>query len=585
MTRSTDAKQKRVDAADISSSRAHFGDGPLPIPNDQEQRFTNFIANYSKGLPHNSTTGEVDKPAYQSLLNALQTAYPTDFENITVSSGLKFKLTNSQSSYAFDLEGPDGYDIALLKKGVTYVKGDPSIYEPFPPPPTIDSLEGSSEMEEVYWMALARDVHFNDYNNSNIITKAIKSLSSYGNDFKGPRAKASNNIDHTTIFRGITDGDIIGPYVSQFMLKGNDDYVLSRKEIHGWVKYGTQSIDQRNVVAIKNKDYETSFKYWKQLQNGLGNMVDPLYKGERDPKDFFDDQPRFIRNLRDLATYVHFDALYQAYLTACLYLLRHADSPDATTSNVPIINEGNPYKGATKQIGFGTFGGPHILSLVCEVATRALKSVWFTKWLLFRRLRPEAFAGLVHLKKENSSINYPINNKILNSTVLNEVFNHNKNQNNEFDREEEDGQKVGTYLLPLAFLEGSPTHPSYGAGHATVAGACVTILKAWFNEKYPIKNPVVANNDGTKLIPYEGSDKDKLTLGGELNKLAANVSIARNAGGVHYRSDYTQSIRLGEAISIGILEEQNICYNERNKNGDKPFFKFTRFDGTPITIQ
>jgi hypothetical protein len=36
-------------------------------------------------------------------------------------------------------------------------------------------------------------------------------------------------------------------------------------------------------------------------------------------------------------------------------------------------------------------------------------------------------------------------------------------------------------LLPMAFQEGSPMHPSYGAGHATVAGACVTILKAFFD--------------------------------------------------------------------------------------------------------
>jgi len=32
----------------------------------------------------------------------------------------------------------------------------------------------------------------------------------------------------------------------------------------------------------------------------------------------------------------------------------------------------------------------------------------------------------------------------------------------------------GSSLLPLAFPEGSPLHPSYGAGHATVAGASVT---------------------------------------------------------------------------------------------------------------
>jgi hypothetical protein len=40
----------------------------------------------------------------------------------------------------------------------------------------------------------------------------------------------------------------------------------------------------------------------------------------------------------------------------------------------------------------------------------------------------------------------------------------------------------GAALLPQVFPEGAPTHPAYGAGHATVAGACVTILKAWFDE-------------------------------------------------------------------------------------------------------
>jgi hypothetical protein len=33
----------------------------------------------------------------------------------------------------------------------------------------------------------------------------------------------------------------------------------------------------------------------------------------------------------------------------------------------------------------------------------------------------------------------------------------------------------------MAFQDGSPMHPSYGAGHATVAGTCFTILKAFFN--------------------------------------------------------------------------------------------------------
>jgi hypothetical protein len=129
----------------------------------------------------------------------------------------------------------------------------------------------------------------------------------------------------------------------------------------------------------------------------------------------------------------------------------------------------------------------------------------------------------------------------------------------------------------MAFREGSPTHPAYGAGHATVAGACVTILKAWFDESFPIPGQaVVSNANGTALVPAPGNPK--LTVGGELNKLAANIAIGRNMGGVHWRTDYTESLKLGEAIALGTLEEQKLCYNEFSG------LSVTRFDGTRVTI-
>jgi hypothetical protein len=93
-------------------------------------------------------------------------------------------------------------------------------------------------------------------------------------------------------------------------------------------------------------------------------------------------------------------------------------------------------------------------------------------------------------------------------------------------------EKYGTYLLPQAFPEGSPTHPAYGSGHATVAGAGTTVLKAWFDESYVLTDPVVPTPDGTALVAYTGPDADRLTLGGELNKVAANIASARNMAGM-----------------------------------------------------
>jgi hypothetical protein len=116
-------------------------------------------------------------------------------------------------------------------------------------------------------------------------------------------------------------------------------------------------------------------------------------------------------------------------------------------------------------------------SLIPEVSTRALKAQWLQKWFVHRRLRPEAFGGLIHHHKKHNAT-YPfLKNSILDSPVLDRIFESNKEANKKLKSGNPDKDK-GTYFLPQAFPEGSPLHPSYGAGHATVAGACVTVLKA-----------------------------------------------------------------------------------------------------------
>jgi hypothetical protein len=125
--------------------------------------------------------------------------------------------------------------------------------------------------------------------------------------------------------------------------------------------------------------------------------------------------------------------------------------------------------------------------------------------------------------------------------------------------------------------EGSPTHPAYGAGHATVAGACVTILKAWFDESYVLPNPVQPDSTGQTLVPYTGAEN--LTVGGELNKIASNVALGRNIAGVHWRSDATESLLLGEALAITVLRDQKAQYNKQFAG-----FTLTKFDGTTITV-
>lgn len=158
----------------------------------------------------------------------------------------------------------------------------------------------------------------------------------------------------------------------------------------------------------------------------------------------------------------------------------------------------------------------------------------------------------------------------LENKLLGKVVDHNRCQNNIYSDRFTDPTKTrneDSYLLPMAFAEGSPMHPSYGAGHGTVAGACVTVLKAFFDHGFTLSK----KEDG-KYIAYESSQngdcltpvtlKEPLTVEGELNKLASNISIGRDWAGVHYFTDYIESVRLGEKIAISILEEQKLTYGE-----------------------
>ncbi|MDP8924019.1 MAG: vanadium-dependent haloperoxidase [Chloroflexota bacterium] len=527
VTRPTAARTIREQATELAARtppRDHLSNGeeleyrrPLP-PLDNGD--LSYIANYSKGLPHNAL-GEVNQTAYRSLLRAFYSGDPDHFEQILLDFGLAGtrRLTNPQAGLAFDLEGPDAQAVTM------------------PPAPRIDSPQNSAEMAELYWMVVCRDVNFNDYSIDPLVASAAQSLSAPSaggefTDFRGPKVGAL--VTPATIFRGVTRGDLAGPYVSQFLLKP--------------IPYGTLEISQQQKSGPAG-DFLTTFPAWLATQNGFNTIV-PTPTGPN----------RFISTLRDLANYVHFDALYEAYLNACLILLGMRARFDP----------GNPYVRSRTQEGFGTFGPPHILSLVTEVATRALKAVWFQKWGVHRRLRPEEFGGRLHVHIQGVGATPPgrypmIDGEIVASLTGGMLSPH--------------FPAAGTYLLPQAFQEGAPTHPAYGAGHATVAGACVTILKAWFDESFVLPNPEVPDptTGSTSLIPAPAGTPP-LTVGGELNKLAANISLGRNAAGVHWRSDYTESIKLGEEIAIGILREQRLTYNEDH------YLSLTRFDGTAITV-
>jgi hypothetical protein len=475
---------------------------PRQISNGDEARYPNFIGNFSQGLPHNSI-GEVDPTAYRALLTAVDTGNPSDFANIPL--GGTAKLIDPQGGLAFDLEGTDSGQLTS------------------PPSPKLASAERAGEMVEDYWMALTRDIPFSQYGAEPVTAAAIVDLNRLSH-FAGP--KVNGNITAATLFRGVNQGDLIGPYLSQFFLLP--------------VTFGTLSVAQQFNAYVPGVDYLTNFDSWLAVQNGQGPFPPNSISGTS-----------YIKNGRDLGAFAHSDISFQAYLFAAQWLLTHG-AP---------LNPGNPYLAIKNQAGGFTFGSQYIIDLLGEVCNRAFKACFYQKWFVHRALRPIAYGGLVH-NTITGVASYPVHREVLNSAAVGQIF-----------------SKYGTYLLPAAFPEGNPQHPSYPEAHGVVAGACVTALKAFFNETFVLPNPVVASDDGQSLLPYTGADAGQITVGGELNKLADNVALGRDISAVHWRSDAQQALLLGEAVTISILRDQRPTYNE-------PFsgFTFTKFDGTTITV-
>ena len=477
--------------------------------NGDEQLYPNLIATATKGLLH-SQLGEVQLPAYQSLLTAINSQKHSDAENIIIGFGRK--LVDLESGFAYDLEGGDSHTFTSA------------------PPPTFASAQTAAEMIELYWQAAARDVPFAQWGTDPTIHAAAAEINTLS-PYQGPR-DASGQVTAANVFRGTAPGCTVGPYISQYLLQT--------------INFGSTPQEQMYRTGMPGVNYLTSYGEWLLIQCGL-----PPYLTEQFASTF-----RYIHTARNLAQFVHYDYLFQAFLQAALIL--SADYPETLRApNVSQLSNANPYKTSNVQTPYVSFGPPLIQSWIGRVSALALKTVWHDKWAVHRRLRPELYGGRVYNTLVGAA-NYPINSILLNSKALQATASSTSG------------------LLTQAYLEGCPLHPSYPAGHAVVAGACATLLKALFEETDVVNGAVAPSADGLSLTPYTDTP---LTIGGELNKLAFNVPMARNWAGIHWRSDTDMSHIIGEQVTICFLQDQVNCLTE-------PFagFSFTGFDGTQVSI-
>jgi hypothetical protein len=389
-------------------------------------------------------------------------------------------------------------------------------------PPSFSSAEQAGEMVELYWQAITRDIPFSEWKSNETIAEATGDLT-VREDFRGP--KIGGRVTAQTLFRIAAPGVLDGPYISQFLLQP--------------VPYGSLPMDQRYRVAAPGRNFGVLYKDWLALQNGLMTMEEIEYERT----------PRHLVTQRGLTGFVHRDYTFQAFLCAALILLQFGPAA---------LSDTNPYKRSRTQVGFATFGEPQIIDCIARAANASLKAAWFQKWLVHRRIRPEEFAFRVQ-ETSAGRARYPLSGDLAKSAAVGVIQ-----------------SSTGGLLLPLAYPDGCPVHPSYPAGHAVIAGACSTMLKAFFNEEFEIPGAVTSDADGADLTPCQ----EALTVAGELNKLASNIAMARNAAGVHWRSDSVEGIRLGEAAALGLLRDIAAT-------GSEPFegFQVTTFDGRKVTVR
>jgi len=647
--RNSIAGQRRTFANQYSASYAAAPTEPNRDETDLDEE--GFAASFTKGLPHDKFALLEDRTDYVKLVNEINQQDAQSFDAVkrgihaeraaltrrkdgkADGSDIKWRGWESpRAGHYFDLQGPDPDAVGM------------------PPAPELGSEELSAEMAEVYALALLRDVPFTQIVNQSGMDKctgikteavlgAMSSMSWFTGTTSGAlsvqqrRRRAARRMDHgcdfpidnppddvefkaSLAFRGSAPGSKVGPYVSQFMLQGNNNTPDDGNITRASISYGRQVIDQKIETFFPGRDYMLHWHAYVDVQNGAD------FSSTND--DAIDTKRKFIATPRDLATYVKYDALYQAYLNACLLML--ADS-DNFSLQQPVQNQYTKIEGPGFPDGhlradgyppsrqaFATFGGPHILSMVTEVATRCLKAVRRQKFNYHRRARPERIGAMLTLRAAEADPAIKDVDNVIGTTTASHLDIMLKQENlapmldlvhqhNQSRLATEDGAdahldfsmkadacwfaSARNYLLPMAFAEGSPMHPSYGAGHATVAGGCVTMLKAFFNttdangesRDWPSAlPPVVATDNGEELERLSGSAVDGMTINGELNKLAANISIARDMAGVHYYTDYYESLRMGERVALGIIIEQMKQYNEPVE------FSFESFDGDHVHV-
>ena len=475
---------------------------------------------FSKTLDHDNVTGFPKASDVEKIIKGAKEG-GSSLNDVPIHNLSVRKLEGLAAANSFNLIGTDS--------SVPRVE-----YKP------IDSEGSVFEMSEVYAKSIKRNTSFWDIENLSTTDVCIETLNNFTDRTTAPTD--GSIITGKTLFRGSSPDETVGPYVSQFLYL---DF-----------NYGNIKVVQKYEIEDDSEDSVTK-QGWLNIQNGVtpgGN--------NKTGQEFY------CFSGRVLGSKVHSDPLYQFYYNAALIAFQNGIGPSAFSHG--------------KTTAWVSGGGPDVLASLAHVALGALRVAWYQKYCVTMRIRPEVYAQRIQLAYESSEdfvkkVQGLKNIKDICDSKCLDLLQAVMTANNSTER-----------YLKLQFPEGSPTHPSTVAGHAAVAGACVTILKAMLDThdsnglKKAWPETVVHSLTGEALDPYTGSTTG-MTIVGELNKLASNVSLGRDWSAVHYRVDGDLGLVLGQDYAITYLVDKCKEYSE---SYNKVFEGFTleKFSGETVKI-
>src|SRR5579883_2266457 len=205
-------------------------------PNGDEAKYGDKSATYSKGLKQDAF-GVVNPAVFKAFRVALgsndgKVPGTADLENAAIVLGGDRKLNGPLGAFARTLAGADS----------EYFFGSSLV----PPAPEVASKQYATELVELYWASLLRDVPFTEFENHPTAVAAAKELTKLAKTYAGPldKGKVTPKLLFRGGFNGSKDhyfaGEDVGPYVSQFCIRPTN--------------LGAQQFDQMMVNYVTGRD-------------------------------------------------------------------------------------------------------------------------------------------------------------------------------------------------------------------------------------------------------------------------------------------------------------------------------------------